>query len=54
MWSAPSDNRNGFSVTTYLRYATVLRIEEVFSVWSVPRLYNEVSKYPRESVAGTT
>jgi hypothetical protein len=50
MWSAPRNIRNWVLCDYLLGYATVLTLEEVFSVWSVPRLYNEVPKYLREFI----
>jgi hypothetical protein len=43
MLSAASNSRNGVLCNQLLGYATVLTIE-LFSVWSVPRLYNEINR----------
>jgi hypothetical protein len=43
MWSAPSNNRNWVLSDQLLGYATVLT-KELFSVWSVPRLFNEIPR----------
>jgi hypothetical protein len=43
--SEPSNNRNWVLCDQLLGYTTVLRIE-LFSVCSVPRLYNEIPRIP--------
>jgi hypothetical protein len=40
---APSNSRNGVLCDQLLGYATVLTVE-LFSVWFVPRLYNEICR----------
>jgi hypothetical protein len=45
MSSVRSNSRNGVLCVQLLGYATVLKKNRtVFSVWSVPRLYNEIPR----------